>query len=101
MYVPQATLYHRSWRTRAEYVPLHWRYGRGQGAFYAKHVSLKDWYMLGRLGGHVRSCLSEAARYAKRQPRVALGQLVYAVATIAGALEWLLSQRGTSNSSNE
>jgi GT2 family glycosyltransferase len=35
IYVPDALLYHRAWRSKRDYLPLRWSYGRGQGAFYA------------------------------------------------------------------
>jgi GT2 family glycosyltransferase len=94
-YVPGATLYHLSWRGKHEYVPLYWRYGRGQGAYYAKHLDLRDRYMLGRLSSHIRSCLGSASRRIFAEPRLALGDLAYALGTLAGALEWTLTQRGS------
>lgn len=39
---PQALVYHRAWRPPADEPSLRRAYGRGQGAFYAKHLDLAD-----------------------------------------------------------
>ena len=49
LYIPQAVVYHRAWRAKSNYIPLYWNYGRGQGAYYAKHLSFQDRYMLWRM----------------------------------------------------
>ncbi|HSM37255.1 MAG TPA: glycosyltransferase [Longimicrobiales bacterium] len=43
-YVPEAALYHRAWRRLDEFTALRWNYGRGQGAFLAKHATFRDRY---------------------------------------------------------
>jgi len=54
-YWPSAFLYHRSWRSKKEYLPLRWKYGLGRGGFYAKHFTLRDLYNVRRMLGDVLS----------------------------------------------
>src|SRR5919109_708164 len=49
VYEPDIIAHHRAWRSRAAWVPLRWSYGRGQGAYFAKWLSLRDSYMSHRL----------------------------------------------------
>jgi GT2 family glycosyltransferase len=94
VYVPQAVVRHRAWRSQREFVHLRWTYGRGQGAFYAKHLHLRDQYMLGRAIWDVR-------RHAQRIPgglreghrAGAWADVVYTSALLAGMAEWLLTER--------
>lgn len=48
-YIPDAIVYHRAWRSKSESLSLEWRYGVGRGAYYAKHMSWRDRYMLSRM----------------------------------------------------
>ncbi len=92
IYVPDSVIYHRPWRTTGHYVPLFWNYGRGQGAFYAKHLRLGDWYMLGRVR-------QDVGRYLRLLPRRIwhreLLQLAGSTATLVGVFvggaQWLLT----------
>ena len=92
VYVPEAVVHHRAWRSNHAYLPLRWSYGRGQGAFYAKHMRLHDRYMLWRLGQDIGQRTLRFARLLPRQPRRAVGQLVCAAGVIAGAAEWLITR---------
>ena len=92
-YEPRAVIYHRAWRGPEEYIPLRWRYGIGQGAYYAKHLSFRDRYMLGRLGRVVRRHLFLAAKRLRREPRAAGGHVAYVAGVIAGLMRW--SARGS------
>jgi GT2 family glycosyltransferase len=94
MYVPEAALYHRAWRTPREYIPMRWAYARGQGAYLAKHLTLRDWYMLIRLAASSKNHLCGALVHLPRQPHRALGDLVYVAGLLSGATEWLLTYRG-------
>ena len=98
-YEPTAIIYHRAWRTRAEYLPLRWRYGLGQGAYYAKHLSLRDRYMLRRLIGLVRRHCRMFLRRAMREPRAGLGHLVYLAGVLTGGVRWGLRRRSRDHSS--
>jgi GT2 family glycosyltransferase len=95
-YVPQAILFHLSWRTKGDHVPLYWRYGLGHGAYFAKHLSLRDRYILRRMLRHLRGHLGGAARQLPGQPRIACGELAYAIGTVFGAVEWMFTQRRAS-----
>ena len=101
--VPEAVLYHRAWREKREYIPLRWRYGRGQGAFFAKHLKIQDVFMARRLAGTVLHLVLSAPvqllraekRPGRNLPRhiLAAGELAFAVGTLSGALDWLLRYR--------
>lgn len=95
VYVPGARLYHRAWRSERQYVPLRWSYGRGQGAYYAKHMALRDRYMLGCLARDLAQTLRRLAGRVRhhRQPRRAFGDAAYFLGVLLGAAEWLLTQR--------
>jgi GT2 family glycosyltransferase len=94
-YVPQAVLYHRAWRNERDFLALRWSYGRGQGAFYAKHLSLIDRYMPWRM---VRITKDHAFGFAyrlRRQRLLAYGDAVYILGLLSGAAHWILTQRWT------
>ena len=95
-YVPASVLYHQAWRENRGYVPLRWKYGLGQGAFFAKHFSLRDPYMLGRMWADGWNHISRVFRYGlKRSFRQNYGDIVYCIALMCGAATWLLTQRKT------
>jgi GT2 family glycosyltransferase len=83
-YLPQAVIYHRAWRGPEEYLPLRWRYGIGQGAYYAKHLHLRDGYMAGRLARLLRHHLWLSLRRAPKEPTAAAGHLVYVGGVLSG-----------------
>ena len=87
-YVPGAVIHHRAWRGPREYLPLRWHYGIGQGAYYGKHLSLRDRYMLGRLARLLRHHLWLSLRRAPREPKPALGHFVYVAGVLTGVLRW-------------
>jgi GT2 family glycosyltransferase len=92
-YVPEAMLYHRAWRSERDYLPLRWNYARGQGAFYAKHVSLNDRYMLARMLRHLQSHATGFVGRMGHDRLQAYGDAVYMVGLVTGAAQWLLTQR--------
>lgn len=94
VYVPDAVAYHRAWRSPGAAVPLRFAYGRGQGAYFAKHLSRRDPYMLRRLWRDVVRHARRAPRRATSDVRGAAGDVVYAAAVVLGALEWSLTTRG-------
>lgn len=95
-YVPQAVVYHRAWRSKSSYIPLHWNYGRGQGAYYAKYLSLQDRYMLQRMIRDILYHLCQPPRRLwRRQPHWILSDAVYVLGILSGATEWLWTQRRT------
>jgi GT2 family glycosyltransferase len=93
VYHPEAVIYHRAWRSKRDYLPLRWRYGIGQGAYYAKYLSLHDRYMLRRMcRGVLRRFYLSACRM-RRERHQAYGDALYALGILAGAAQWLLTQR--------
>lgn len=92
IYVPEAALHHRAWRAEAEFLPLRWSYGRGQGAYYAKHFGLRDRYMLGRFAAHAARYLRRCGRSLLGQRRRAYGDAVYVLGLLYGAGAWLLER---------
>ncbi|MGE5263457.1 MAG: glycosyltransferase family 2 protein [Acidobacteriota bacterium] len=96
IYQPDSVIYHRAWRSNRDYVPLFWKYGRGQGAFYAKHLTWRDRYMLRRMAG-------DFGRYLRLLPErirkglltQLLGATAFVLGIISGAVQWRLTQRET------
>jgi GT2 family glycosyltransferase len=94
VYRPDIVVTHRAWRRPSALIPLRWSYGRGQGAYFAKHVSRRDRYMLRRLWWDVTRHVRRAPRRMVRDPRQGAADLVYATAVAVGAAEWLVTRRG-------
>lgn len=93
-YVPDAVLYHRAWRTARDYLPLRWAYGYCQGAFYAKHLSLTDRYILNRMRTDIARHVSRLIRYIfRRSRRQTCADAVYVLGMLYGATKWLITQR--------
>ena len=95
IYVPEAMLYHHAWRSERDYLPLRWSYGRGQGAYYAKHLSLKDRYMMWRMVKSIKNKALGFVSQVPRHPRRAYGDAVYLLGLLSGAAQWLLTQKRT------
>jgi len=95
IYVPEAVLYHRAWRTKQDYVPLRWSYGRAQGAFYAKHLKLQHRYMLRRLCQDVMHYTYVSFWGMRHQRHRAYGHGMFVLGILSGAIQWLLTQRRT------
>jgi GT2 family glycosyltransferase len=93
VYEPKAVVYHRAWRPPRDYVGVRWRYGRGQGGFYGKHLRLRDPYILWQLTRHVASCSAAALRELPRNPRQAAGSAAYATGILTAAGEWVVTKR--------
>jgi GT2 family glycosyltransferase len=93
VYVPDAVLVHRAWRPRSEYVRLRWRYGLGKGAFYAKHLSLRDPHILRRLGRDLRRRFVHVPRNLESSPRQVLGDMTYTVGVLTAIGAWLVTER--------
>lgn len=86
-FVPEAILHHRGARRGRDLVALDWAYGRGQGAYYAKHMSLADRHMFRRFGRNAGFRLRRMSP-ALRGDRQALREGVYLAGLVAGALGW-------------
>jgi len=97
-YVPAALLYHRAWRPAWDYWAVRWRYGRGKGGFYCKHLSLRDRYVLRRM---LRDVLSRVVRFPwflVRHPFRAGGDPFYLCGILFGIVDWYLGPHGRSAS---
>jgi GT2 family glycosyltransferase len=99
-YVPEGVIYHRAWRGPEEYLPLRWRYGIGQGAYYGKHLRGGGAYMAGRLGRLLRHHLWLSFRRAPREPKAATGHLVYVGGVLTGLVR-RLNRRGPRATTSE
>jgi GT2 family glycosyltransferase len=86
-FVPKAVLYHRGARHGRDLAALDWAYGKGQGAFYAKHMRRSDRHMLRRFRRNAAYRLRRMARVVRGDPR-ALREAIYLVGLIDGALGW-------------
>jgi GT2 family glycosyltransferase len=95
IYVPEAIVHHRAWRSDRDYLALRWSYARGQGAFFAKYLSLYDRYMLRRMVKSIKDHLLGFIWNIRDQRRVAYGNAVYILGLLSGAAQWLLTQRVT------
>ena len=93
VYEPGALVYHRAWRRKSDYIGLRWRYGRGQGGFYGKHLNLRDRYVLRLMAAHVVGCCAGVVRYARRDPRRAVGSAANGAGIVTAVVAWLLSER--------
>lgn len=87
LFVPQAVLHHYGVRHGRALIALDWAYGRGQGAFYAKHMSLSDRHMLRRFRGDAGFRLRRMSPTI-RNLRRALREGLYLVGLVSGALGW-------------
>jgi GT2 family glycosyltransferase len=90
-YDPEPTLFHRAWRSKSEYLQLHWNYGYGQGAFYAKYFNLHDRFMLKRFLYDIWSSLIRFPLRFWRQRDQAYRDAFFAAGLLTGALHWKLS----------
>ncbi len=89
VYAPECVIYHRAWRSTSAFWPLRWAYGRGQGAFYAKHLSLRDTHMARRLAWDIGLRTIRFPWRFIHRPRLALADLVFTVGLVTGCAEWL------------
>lgn len=92
-HVPTAVTLHRAWRSPKELARLRWNYGRGKGAFYAKHARLRNTYTVRRFGSEVARRLGRAARANIRSPRTTAKELLSLAGIAAGAVEWFVTVR--------
>ena len=90
---PEVVVVHRAWREPGALLPLRWSYGRGQGAYFIKHVSRHDPYMWRRLARDVLRHLKRAPRRLVRNPQDGAADIVYSLAVLTGAAQWSILQR--------
>jgi GT2 family glycosyltransferase len=88
LYEPEAVVFHRAWRGRRAYLPLRWDYGRGQGAYYAKHFRLRDRYMFWRFVDDGRRHLGRMME--RHGPTLeVVGEAAFVGGLVMGAVQWL------------
>lgn len=92
-YVPEAVVRHRAWRAPEDYLPLRWGYGLSHGAFYAKHLSLRDTHMARRMVRDVGRRMRAFPARVRHEGRRALGDPVFVAATFVGAFRWRRAER--------
>jgi peptidoglycan-N-acetylglucosamine deacetylase len=92
-YIPEAVLYHRARRTGRELARVNWWYGRGQGAFIAKHALAGDRWMRSRLfsttGWWVNRLWTRPLR--RRRPK-GHGDLTYLAGFYSAFGEWWIRE---------
>jgi GT2 family glycosyltransferase len=92
VYDPNVVLHHRAWRN--DFLRLRWQYGRGRGAFYAKHMRVRDTFMLRRMARDVAVHVLGLPAKMRGQRRAAAGDVMLVLGILAGSCEWrLTSQR--------
>ena len=87
-HVPGAVVLHRAWRSRDERLRLRWDYGRGKGAFLAKHSALGDQHVRSRARAEVARRLRRAWESLPREPKAAALELISLGGLASGALGW-------------
>ena len=90
---PDALAHHRAWRPASALLPLRWRYGRGQGAFLAKHLTDQRGSTGPRLGSQIVRYARRIARAGRERPAAALPDLAYLLGLVIGAVQWILCER--------
>jgi GT2 family glycosyltransferase len=93
IYLPEAIVYHRAWRREEDYLPLRWGYGIAQGAFYAKHLKATDQWIVRHIVWDIRRRLRRFPLRLWREPHRALGDPLFLLGNLAGAIRWLLTHR--------
>lgn len=88
VYLPRALVFHRAWRAPGDYLPLRWRYGLAQGAFFAKHLHRGDLHMLLRLAADARRRAHRFPRRLLRERSRALGDPLFLLGNAVGAMRW-------------
>jgi GT2 family glycosyltransferase len=100
VHAPAAVIYHRAWRPAGTYFPLRWAYGRGQGGFYGKHLSIRDPYMLRRMGADVGLRVLRFPWRLLHRPRLAVADLVFTAGVLSGCGEWLFCRTSARRARN-
>lgn len=93
VYVPEAIVHHRAWRSRWRYPIVRWRYGRGKGGFYGKHLGLSERHIQRRLARDVGRRVTRLPSNALRNPRQAVGDIAYIAGVVTALTQWLATER--------
>ena len=87
---PDVAVTHVAWRPDRARRALRWRYGRGQGAFLAKHLRAADGGTGPRLRSQLRRYLGRAIRRMATDRAAALDDLAYVTGLLGGLGRWLI-----------
>lgn len=93
VFEPDAVVLHRAWRPRAELVRLRYSYGRGQGAFYAKHLDWRDRYMLRRLAEDLVGSVYGLGGGFRARGRSRREEAAYLSGLVTGGGKWFRTER--------
>jgi GT2 family glycosyltransferase len=94
---PLAVAAHRAWRSPGDLATLRWAYGRGQGAFYAKHVLAGDRHAARRFRVDLAHRVRAVGAAVLRDRSAVLARCAFAAGLVVGALDWV-RQHGRSRS---
>jgi GT2 family glycosyltransferase len=86
VFEPAALVDHRTWRTASNYVGTRYAYGRGQGAYYGKHLAARDWYMLWKFAHALKR---RAERMLEGGKQSVTGELAWIAGWAIGITDWL------------
>jgi O-antigen biosynthesis protein len=89
LYDPRVVMYHRAWRSESEFRELTRAYGRGQGAFYMKHIMGGSLHALYRLVFDVGRNTVLLPYWLIRSPARASQRSLFAFGVMQGAVGWL------------
>lgn len=89
-YAPDAVVVHRAWRQAPSVVSVRFRYGRGQGGFYAKHLGVERRVMTRRFERDVARMSRRGLRriLVERRGWLGVADLAYVVGLVSGVIEW-------------
>lgn len=87
VFEPAALVYHRSWRTQGSYLAVRYAYGRGQGAYYGKHLAACDWYMLWKFAHALKR---RGKRMLAGGEQGVTGELAWIAGWMIGTADWLI-----------
>jgi GT2 family glycosyltransferase len=93
-YVPEAIVYHRAWRSERESLLLEWRYGVGRGAYYAKHMNLRDPYMFIRMIYDLKASVTDFLRYILLRRRLSYDLFFSVFGLFYGLIRWRVDEIG-------
>lgn len=86
VFEPAALVYHRTWRTASSYLATRYAYGRGQGAYYGKHLAAHDWYMLWKFAHALKR---RGKRMLEGGKHSVAGEVAWIAGWAVGISDWL------------
>ena len=92
-YLPEAVVHHQAWRPKGQHWRLQWTYGVGQGAYFAKHIHLRDRYALHRLRDEVQRSARRSREKRRTDPVGAKDDAAYTVGLLYGSARFTLRER--------